>query len=203
MQHYDLLVKRGLTASLLGRTTSLSNIGQTCSSITIREDGRFSTWKLPVRSGLQMVKLELYPFAEIESKDKKDWWRVATHRANYTTIRERPYQCSSGEVNGLDNGKNVSGSRSERSSRSQQQLDFLWRHPESPLNLAFTLPSWNNSKFKFDSQTSPKFKNMYKLFCLQFCEMSFKEIYEYALSLKYFTYGAPFGNTAYTAFSIR
>lgn len=70
---------------LFGPSTSRSNTGSISWSISRQTPDGSCTWKLPVKSGLHVVKLEVYPFEEVKDMDRKNWWKKASTRMLFTT----------------------------------------------------------------------------------------------------------------------
>lgn len=76
---------RDLTADVCGLGSSHANTGSASSRISIKTDGNYNTWILPAVDGLNVVKLELIPYRDIQHVEKKNWWRYATHRTTFVT----------------------------------------------------------------------------------------------------------------------
>ncbi|CAH0599342.1 unnamed protein product [Chrysodeixis includens] len=90
-----------LIEDLFGLQNAPVSTGSISQCISRQANGKQYTLKSPGECGLNVVKLEIYPFAKISGLDKKNWWKHAETKMLFLTISNvDPVQM---EVNKIQN----------------------------------------------------------------------------------------------------
>lgn len=74
-----------LIEDFFGLQNAQANIGSISQSISRQANGKQYILKSPGECGLNVVKLETYPFAKISGLDKKNWWKHAETKMVFVT----------------------------------------------------------------------------------------------------------------------